>query len=343
MRWLLLVHRYLAMAVGVLMTLWCQSGFVMMYQSFPESSPAQRLAGLQVLELDSCSTAGVLQPHDDTPVVDFRIEMLLGEPVLRLASAAGTQEVIRLRSGSALPELTQAQVLQMAAQYARENRISGLPASLGTTDGDQWTLLDARRNAPAWHVALNDPRGTQIFINGRTGEVFQQCNRRERVLSWFGAIPHWIYFSQRRLKRSSAHSATPRSLSPYPGWWYWHHMAGLVFGVLTLTWVFSGLLTMNPWGWLSGSIPEIRLYQSELGGTTRWADLRQLLAALSGNEASVTQQPGLVPLTPQPFLQQAFFWVTQRIQHPCATTQPGTARHWMLITSALASVIWWSL
>jgi hypothetical protein len=28
-------------------------------------------------------------------------------------------------------------------------------------------------------------------------------------------------------------------LSPYRGWLYWHHMTGLVFGVLTLTWVFS--------------------------------------------------------------------------------------------------------
>lgn len=343
MRWLLLVHRYLAIAVGVMMTLWCLSGFVMMYQSFPELSPAQRLAGLQALDLDSCCTLGDLRPHDDTPVGNFRIEMLLGEPVLRLASAAGTQEVIRLQNGSALPELTQAQVLQVAAQYARGNGISGIPASLGTTDGDQWTLLDARRNAPAWHVALNDQQRTQIYINGRTGEVFQQSNRRERVLSWFGAIPHWIYFSQlrmspavwtevviwtsvlgsflaatglyigiararwRRLQRVSPHSAAPGSLSPYQGWWYWHHMAGLVFGVLTLTWVFSGLLTMNPWGWLSGSTPEIRRYQSDLGGTPRWADLRQLLAALSSNEASVTQQPGLVQLTPQPFLQQAFF------------------------------------
>ena len=343
MRYLLLLHRYLAVAVGVLMTLWCLSGFVMMYQSFPELSPAQRLAGLQTLDLDSCCTLGDLQPHDDSPVGNFRIEMLLGEPVLRLASSAGTQEVIRLQSGSALPELTQAQVLEVAAQYARGNGITGIPAALGTTDGDQWTLLDARRNAPAWHVALNDPRGTQIYINGRTGEVFQQSNRRERVMSWFGAIPHWIYFSQlrmspavwtnvviwtsvlgsflaatglyigisrvgwRQLQRSSASSAALMSLSPYQGWWYWHHMAGLVFGVLTLTWVFSGLLTMNPWGWLSGSSPEIRRYQSDLGGITRWADLRQLLTALSNNEASVTQQPGLVQLTPQPFLQQAFF------------------------------------
>jgi uncharacterized iron-regulated membrane protein len=325
------------------MTLWCLSGFVMMYQSFPQLSSAQRLAGLQTLDLDSCCTRGALRPHDDTPAGNVRIEMLLGEPVLRLAQAGDAQEVIRLRSGSALPELTEQQVLQVAAQYATGNGIIGVPAALGITEGDQWTLLNARRNTPAWHVALNDQQGTRIYINGRSGEVFQQSNRRERVLSWFGAIPHWIYFSQlrmspdvwtevvvwtsvlgsfltatglyvgiararwRRLHRAGTQPAPSRSLSPYRGWWYWHHMAGLVFGVLTLTWVFSGLLTMNPWGWLSGSSPETRRYQSDLGGITRWSDLQQLLGALGGLEAAITQQPQLVQITPQPFLQEAFF------------------------------------
>jgi hypothetical protein len=39
-------------------------------------------------------------------------------------------------------------------------------------------------------------------------------------------------------------------LSPYRRWFYWHHVVGLVFGVLTLTWVFSGLVSINPWGFL---------------------------------------------------------------------------------------------
>jgi len=30
----------------------------------------------------------------------------------------------------------------------------------------------------------------------------------------------------------------------------WHHVAGAIFGLFTLTWVGSGLLSMNPWGLL---------------------------------------------------------------------------------------------
>ena len=38
--------------------------------------------------------------------------------------------------------------------------------------------------------------------------------------------------------------------SPYRGLRLWHHWLGLAFGALTLTWVGSGLLSVNPWGLL---------------------------------------------------------------------------------------------
>src|SRR5690606_3169414 len=49
MRAILFVHRYLAVAVGLLMTLWCLSGFVMMYQDYPALDTEERLSGLEAL------------------------------------------------------------------------------------------------------------------------------------------------------------------------------------------------------------------------------------------------------------------------------------------------------
>ncbi|MNF96684.1 hypothetical protein D3C84_794800 [compost metagenome] len=37
------------------------------------------------------------------------------------------------------------------------------------------------------------------------------------------------------------------SRSPYRGFARWHHIGGLLFGVLAITWIFSGLMSMNPW------------------------------------------------------------------------------------------------
>ena len=49
-----------------------------------------------------------------------------------------------------------------------------------------------------------------------------------------------------------------------------------MFGVLTLTWVFSGLLTMNPWGLLEGSDLGARVSQ-QLQGNATTAELRTFL------------------------------------------------------------------
>ena len=69
----------------------------------------------------------------------------------------------------------------------------GAPRLLGAVDVDQWTIQTARRQQPVQHFALQDAAGTELYLNGATGEVFQETNRRERVLSWMGAIPHWLY------------------------------------------------------------------------------------------------------------------------------------------------------
>src|SRR5690606_17756162 len=36
---------------------------------------------------------------------------------------------------------------------------------------------------------------------------------------------------------------------PYRGLMRWHYILGVVFGLFTLTWVFSGLLSMEPYAW----------------------------------------------------------------------------------------------
>src|SRR5205814_3466229 len=47
-----------------------------------------------------------------------------------------------------------------------------------------------------------------------------------------------------------------RTWSPYVGTMRWHHWGGLIFGTLAFTWVFSGMLSMDPGFYTSsGSIP----------------------------------------------------------------------------------------
>ena len=38
----------------------------------------------------------------------------------------------------------------------------------------------------------------------------------------------------------------------------WHYVAGVIFGVFTLTWVFSGLLSMEPYAWTNATGLDVR-------------------------------------------------------------------------------------
>ncbi|MAO41743.1 MAG: peptidase [Pseudohongiella sp.] len=318
MRYILITHRYLAVAVGLLMSLWCLSGFVMMYQAFPEQTRAQRLQGLAPLDLQECCDLSALAAVDSSVAPAFRIEMLLDDPVMRTPAA-----VVNLRTGQPITPLGDAELMQVARLWAEGNNLQDANPSLqGELEMDQWIIQSARRNRPVNHVLMGDSAGTEIYINGGTGEVFQKTTRRERVLAWLGVIPHWLYpivlrqngalwsgiviwtsiagtfltatglyvgiarLRTRRARRDAgAHSRS--QISPYRGLWYWHHMLGLVFGILTLTWVFSGLLTMNPWGALAGGGSS---YRQDFMGDASWQQVRNLLRS-----AAQAQQQGELP------------------------------------------------
>lgn len=331
MKAILLVHRYLAVTVGILMVLWCLSGFVMMYQSFPELSSEQRLNGLAPLDFSGCCDMTNIVLDESAPVPGFRVEMLRGDPVLRFDGGgrlSGSTPVTNLRTGLPLAELGETEVLEVARQYGAGNAVDGTPRSLGVIDIDQWTLQTARRNAPTYKIAFDDPAGTEIYVSGASGAVFQATNRRVRVLSWFGAIPHWIYPTLLRqngqlwthvviwtsvagsfLAATGLYVGISRMrrnkkgelASPYRGWWYWHHLSGLVFGVLALTWVFSGLMTMGPWGLLSGGGTNPAIREAILG-TATWGEAKQFLAAAARIDAGDYKQ-----IQPAPFAGRLYF------------------------------------
>ncbi|HYP79492.1 MAG TPA: hypothetical protein VEQ17_04335, partial [Steroidobacteraceae bacterium] len=106
LRLLLIVHRYLAVAVGLLMALWCLSGFVMLYQDYPQLTRAEQLQGLEPLDLAGCCRSDFL-PGDAETLHAFRIEMLAGIPVLRQSGVrlgADKRHRISLRLENALDE-----------------------------------------------------------------------------------------------------------------------------------------------------------------------------------------------------------------------------------------------
>lgn len=271
-RLLFLIHRYLGIALGVVISLWCLSGFVMMYEQYPELDDSERLAGLQPLDLTACCQL----PTDfsNISVNSFRMEMMAGIPVLRLM-AGRFQYVIDLRTGEYLPEFYEADARFIAAAAAPEFGLQGNPRLIEQILRDQWTVYASYEpHRPLYHFAMDDSAGTEFYVSSTTGEVVQMTTFRQRFLNWMGAVVHWlyptalrqhtgvwlqvviwltivslfltiigIYIGLRQFKtRRNGHR------SPYHGWALWHHYAGLIFGLFTLTWLISGLFSVNPFG-----------------------------------------------------------------------------------------------
>src|ERR1700693_2594377 len=139
-RILVITHRYLGIAVGLLMLMWFASGIVMMYVGFPQPSGAERLRGLPPIAWQGCCRVGAGIVPDAQPVARAEIEMLLGAPVLRLPRVLVPVQTIDLALGREKRlDIDDAKAVALAAAP----RVNGEAAPLAAAeeiDDDQWTV-----------------------------------------------------------------------------------------------------------------------------------------------------------------------------------------------------------
>src|SRR5690606_12084026 len=135
---------WLGVGLSLLMALWALSGFVMMYVSYPETSRAEQLAGLDTLELSDCCEH-VLFPWG--PLESATVEMAGGQPVLRSIGQAGP--MLTSLAGSAEPAIGQREAAEIARTHMRNAFGAAPPMRIEPVEGDQWTI-SVRRYAPLW-------------------------------------------------------------------------------------------------------------------------------------------------------------------------------------------------
>ncbi|GGB91444.1 peptidase [Novosphingobium endophyticum] len=313
LRGLLALHRWMGVIIGVVMTLWCLTGFVMLYVDYPRMLPAEQLRGLSPLRVPVGSSLAVIPLRSDAALASARLEMVAGKPVLRVVPKKGDGRAISqmraspqsydLESGAPLAPFSREGLAKVGLEFGRNFGIDGAVAAITPISVDQWTVQAFRANRPLYRVDYDDAAGSTAYIAGLTGEVVQETTRFERFWGWLGAVPHWLYPTMLRQNPAAwsqvviwtsligcfltvtgiwigicrlRRSADGTIGSPYRGLWWWHHMAGLIFGLLTLTWVGSGLFSMSPWGLFDSDAG--RIERQRLAGPLHWADVQGALA-----------------------------------------------------------------
>ncbi len=297
----MVTHRYVGIVMGLLMLLWFLSGIGMLFIHWPELGEADRAAGLPPVAWETCCNVGLVQ--DVQQVTSATVEDLAGRPVLRFDG-----ETLDLATGELLHHVTVAQAAIVAQGYAHTHGLHGTPGMPQRMERDQWTVTGYfNKKRPFLLFHFNDWRRTDIYVSEHTGQVAQVVNRWDRFLNWLGPIPHWLYPTVLRADTKLWTQVVvwtslvgtfltltglylgivawrpwrDRRLTPFRGLMAWHHLGGLAAGLLTLTWVASGLVSMNPWGLLEGG-DDPRAAPAAFG----FGDLRQ--AVLAAKAAGVT-------------------------------------------------------
>jgi hypothetical protein len=275
-RALIVLHRWLGVALCVMFLLWFPSGIGMMYWGFPSVREVDRLARAASLDpatvvvspAEAMAKAGIADP-DRVRLTNFD-----GRPAYRFGLGGGDL-TIYADTGEEQIDVSNAMVHRAAAAW------TGQPVSAARVEPvvavDQWTVQGQFNNlGPLRKYTWSN--GEQVYVSQTTGEVVQYTTTASRVGAYLGPIPHWFYFTSLRKhgpewlqvviwssgigtvvamlgivigawmyspRRQYRYEGQPTSI-PYRGQKWWHMALGLIFGVAAATWAFSGMLSVDP-------------------------------------------------------------------------------------------------
>jgi hypothetical protein len=292
-------HRWCGIAFGALFIGWFVSGVVLMYVGMPRLAPGERLARRPALDFAAARLTPEAASQRVRGSVDgLDLTMVDGRPVYRFR-ARSSVSAIYADSGEPVGPITSALAVGEARAFAPE-AAKTIRYDRRLTAPDQWTL-QLTRQLPLHRVALGDRADAHLYISEGSGDILLETTTTSRRWAYPGAIVHWIYLTP--IRRHAAAWAqfiiwtsvagtlmvlvgllwglwrfSPRAIyrlrrvashSPYARWMWWHHYAGLVFGLATLTWIFSGLLSMDPWDWHPSTTPHADQRRAFAGTTFR--------------------------------------------------------------------------
>lgn len=271
---IVVLHRWMGVASCLLFAMWFATGIVMHFVPFPSLSEAERFAGLAPIDAarlrigpgEAVRASGIANAE--------RVRLIQrSEGPAYIVSGSSALRAVRASDGTDATVSSREAALAAARDHAGRRGLDASRASvIGLADHDQWSVPNGfDRHRPLFRIALDDIRGTQLYVSSATGEVVLETDARERAWNFAGSVLHWIYPTILRsnwalwdrvvwtlsllaliaaalgavLGVLRIRIGQGIALSPYRGWHALHHVAGVVATAFVLTWIFSGWLSMD--------------------------------------------------------------------------------------------------
>ncbi len=244
-----LLHRWIGVALALLMVSWFVSGIALMYYPWPAPTASHQLAWLapfapsahlvgypMALREAARLTTGA---GGGGPPVGGRLVRWGGGGGERLVYQLWCDRKGRTEPCAIVDAFTGTLLAPVpAADAVRAARVVvGAEPPVRAVDlllrGDHYMMAGEYAGGfPAYRVRFADPAATAVYVARASGAIFGVVTARTRVTTWIGTVPHWLYFQW---------------LYERPGLWTWTNLILPSAGVLlAITGIVLGLRQLFP-------------------------------------------------------------------------------------------------
>jgi hypothetical protein len=254
-----------------------------MYYGHPQITTGERLLRLEPIDFSTATvTPAEAAAKAGIKPYRVRVSMYNGRPVYRFTRVSiGNWSAVYADTGEVLPGMGREQALKWIRQFVPEYA-STITYDAYLESPDEFTRIPTLAGyVPLHRIAMNDAAGTEYYVSEKSNDVIQKTDRKSRILATSGYVLHNLFFFRQRtwwtpllafiawtamlmvvtgivvgiwrvaLKPRFRHKGV-RSYTPYSGWMKWHHYAGLIFGLLSISWILSGMIPISTFpipGW----------------------------------------------------------------------------------------------
>ncbi len=181
-KWIVRVHKWIALIVGLQIVLWIAGGFVMSVMPIEVVRGEHKIANHNVEPFD---VERLLSLNDATKAIGANavksaaLGEMLGQPVWRIVRHGGELTIVDARSGAILSPIPEA-----VARAIAERDYNG-EAAFQSIAYIESPPTEYNKSGPVWRIQFNDRDETTIYVDPTTGEVTARRSQTWRLFDLF--------------------------------------------------------------------------------------------------------------------------------------------------------------